>query len=121
MSRPIGTDDDIHRYQGRWIEARGTVLPIHFRYIVWGLFLGFCTLLVPPVWLAAGPVNAAIFGCGLAGLATFAVADLVTPERPVRGWVRIGVAECRAWRTRAHRADRQVTRVHLRRVVRRGR
>lgn len=107
----LHTDDDIYRYQGRWFEARGWVLPFHARYVAWGLWLAvevvaFGLLRV----VGVGLFESLLYGSAIAIGVAVALADKLTPETPPRGWLGIGLAELRAWRL-SHRSGPRPTSV----------
>jgi hypothetical protein len=104
------TDDDVHRYQGRWFEARGWVLPFHARYVAWGLWLALEVVAFGVLRLVGvGLFEALLYGSAVAVGVTVALADRLTPETPPRGWLGIGVAELRAWRLAHRRVPRPTT------------
>jgi hypothetical protein len=43
----MAPDDDVHRFQGRWIEVRGTVLPFFLRYVTWGILIASVLTFIP--------------------------------------------------------------------------
>ncbi len=114
----LHTDDDIYRYQGRWFEARGWVLPFHARYVAWGLWLaievvafGVLRLIGVSLW------ESLLYGSAVAIGVAVALADKLTPETPPRGWLAIGLAELGAWRL-AHRRRPRPTTVRMADITR---
>ena len=103
----LHTDDDIYRYQGRWFEARGWVLPFHARYVAWGLWLAVEVVAVGVLRLVGVSLfEALLYGSAIAIGIAVALADRLTPETPPRGWLGIGQAEFRAWRLSRRRRPR---------------
>ena len=101
----LNTDDSIHRFQGRWVSARGTAMPVVARYTAWAVA---ATALFPLVVI--GRVTRMPFGfflCFVVGgtvlLARF-VADYLNGEYTVGAW--FGVWSCNVTAYRRHRKDR---------------
>lgn len=100
----LETDDSIHRFQGRWVSARGTAMPVIARYTAWGAAVSALLPLIIVGRVTRMPfgffVCFVIGGCALLGRF---VADYLTGEYTVSAWVGVASANVTAWR-RARRA-----------------
>ena len=105
----LRTDDSIHRFQGRWIDARGTAMPVVARYWAWGVFI----MIAPPfgmlLWLIfRDPIPVVILGGGMSALAAGAAADHIGGEYSIGSWVAVARSEITSQR-RARAARRANT------------
>lgn len=95
----VQNDDDIHRFEGRWIDLRGTEMPVHVRYRVWAIFGMYGTGIVVMMLAAQfGTTNSLLFGLALAFVATLFTSEYVTPETPLAARAATLRAELRAAR-----------------------
>jgi hypothetical protein len=119
----LTNDDDIYRYEGMFLDMRGTENKFPVRYKVVGVFAAAL-----PVWIVLlrlagfGPLNFLLFGTTAAVVTSMAVSLYITPEHPLSGrwrtlraeWVAARLAYARA------RSPRPVT-VRVQPVVRSSR
>ncbi len=95
----VTNDDQIHRFEPRWIDLRGTEMPVHARYRIWALFGGYALVLVLLILaLGLGVDDALIFGLAAAGLATLFTSVYITPDTPFIARVQQLRSELLAWR-----------------------
>lgn len=103
------TDDSVHRFQGRWIDARGTAMPVVARYWAWGVFLMVAPPLTLLLWLVfRDPVPTLILGLGLSALIAGLAADHIGGEYTIGAWVAVARSEIASQR-RARTARRANT------------
>ena len=95
----VTNDDQIHRFEPRWIDLRGTEMPVHARYRIWAIFGGYALILVLLIlMLGVGVDDALIFGLPGAGLAALFTSVYITPETPSIARVQQLRSELSAWR-----------------------
>jgi len=95
----VTNDDQIHRFEPRWIDLRGTEMPVHARYRIWAIFGGYAFVLVSLILLLGlGVDDALIFGLAAAGLATLFTSVYITPDTPFLARVQQLRSELLAWR-----------------------
>ncbi|MGL5828254.1 MAG: hypothetical protein ACRC0L_01635 [Angustibacter sp.] len=88
----LTNDDDIYRYEGVFIDMRGTENKFPVRYKVIGIFAAAL-----PFWFivlrifGAGPFSFFLYGTALAALTSMAASIYVTPEHPLGG--RLGTVK----------------------------
>jgi hypothetical protein len=119
----LTNDDDIYRYEGLFLDMRGTENKFPVRYKVVGVFAAAL-----PLWIVllrlfgAGPVSFLLYGTAMAIVTSMAVSLYVTPEHPLSGRLRTLRAEWVAARLAYARArsPRPAT-VRLQRILRSSR
>ena len=101
----VTNDDQIHRFEPRWIDLRGTEMPVHVRYRVWAVFALYALLLVTAILMTGlGLDDALIFGLPGAGLAALFTSVYITPDTPVLARLQQLRSELVAWRLDRRRA-----------------
>jgi hypothetical protein len=93
----LSTDDDVHRFAGRWIEVRGSVLPFQARYAAWAVFLAAWLAAVPVLLLVLAPGRAVFNGALLAALVAVATMRFVAGDLGLAGLLSVVAAETRTW------------------------
>jgi hypothetical protein len=82
----LTNDDDIYRYEGVFIDMRGTENKFPVRYKVIGIFAAAL-----PFWFimlrvfGADPLSFMLYGTALAVLTSMAASLYITPEHPLGG------------------------------------
>jgi hypothetical protein len=100
----LSTDDDVHRFAGRWIEVRGSVLPFQARYSAWATFLAAWLLAAPLLMLVLAPPRAVFNGALLAAVVAVGTMRFVSGDLGLLGLTSVVTAETRTWlRTRRSR------------------
>lgn len=96
----LETDDAIHRFQGRWIDANGTAVPIAARYWAWALFVIIAIPLALVLWTVSGGsiVFTTMFTLVGGGLLAGMGADHLGGEYTIGAWFGIFRGERAAWR-----------------------
>lgn len=95
----VTNDDQIHRFEPRWIDLRGTEMPVHVRYRIWAIFGGYAVVLVTLIlMLGLGADDALIFGIPVAGLAALFTSVYITPDTPFAARAQQLRSELVAWR-----------------------
>lgn len=101
----VANDDQLHRFEPRWIDLRGTEMPVHIRYRMWAIFGGYAVVLVVAILvLGLGVDDAVIFGLPAAGMAALFTSTYITPEQPAAARVEQLRAEWTAYRLHRHRS-----------------
>lgn len=76
----VEPDDAVHRFQARFIEMRGAVMPVQARYVMWAVWAVFTVLLWAPLGLVYDGAEQIVFTLAFAAAATAAVAGKITAD-----------------------------------------
>ncbi len=116
----LTNDDDIYRYEGVFIDMRGTENKFPVRYKVIGIFAAAL-----PFWfialrmIGAGPVSFMLYGTAMAIMTSMLASLYITPEHPLGGRLKTLKAEYIAARLAYARARApRPTRIRVKHSVR---
>jgi hypothetical protein len=104
------TDDAIHRYEGRWIDWKGTEAPFAIRYSTYGVF-GAAFLLFAGIAFALqlGAANAVTIGIAASLLITALIMRISDGDAGVIGSLHLVALSVRTWiRQHSIRAPRPI-------------